>query len=135
MSPDDLLPLPSDRKCPVCGEWIRHGDLTVFLGVELVHLDCHAARDDVTDVVAQFLRRDPAGMFCNVCIAIFCSLQHADVVKATTRLRIRRDFRVIFAGRCTGCSNLRITIGFDPDGMSPDPPAPSPMPPAGPVIE
>src|SRR5262245_34732519 len=122
MSPGSSPRLPSrDPTCSICGRPIRPGELVVFMHGDLYHLACSTSQADATERVAQFLRGAPGGMYCNVCIATACTCRHADVVKATTQLRIRPDFRVAIGARCTGCGNTRITVGIKPGHAGPRP--------------
>src|SRR5262245_5125608 len=113
-SHSDVRPLQK-WKCVICGGFIRHGDLTVFVDGDVVHEDCYLGPVDVTELVAIFLREMPTLMFCNVCIAAACRLDHAQAVKATARLRVLPEFLFLVGARCDGCDNIRITFGVRPD--------------------
>jgi len=113
----DMAPLPPTREpqCVICNKSIRVGDRTVFLDGDLAHQGCSATPDELADRIEDFLYSEPAGLFCNVCIARTCSLPYQHVAKTMVRLRaVRLDLRLMIGARCSGCGNIRITIGVRP---------------------
>src|SRR5262249_3014527 len=97
--------------CVICGAPCTHGQSTMSLGGALVHVNCDAAREQVTRRIADFLHEGPRGHFCSVCLAAACSLPYQAVAGVVAHLLGRSDVRFVIGGFCVRCENQRITIG------------------------
>lgn len=93
---------------------VQSGEHVVFDGGDLIHIACStgtAFLDDLEDRTLTVLRSSPDDGFCRSCLAARVGAGHDEVRKAATQLRLRRGV-FVKSGRCSGCGQLRVTIGI-----------------------
>jgi hypothetical protein len=104
-------PVPSPV-CPRCHRPVVSADLVVFDAGEFVHQACYADTGGVVDLVAAFLRRQPARPSCHTCLSRALVIAFDDARKATTALRVHPGFRLDIGAVCSACGHSRVTIRY-----------------------
>ena len=76
---------------------------------DLTHLQCHLGVRDLGDVVERYLRGTAGRAICHSCLSAALEITFAEARKATSRLRVAREFAT-GPGECSTCSAVRIIV-------------------------